>query len=51
MMRAAYDPRAAAPARHEARWERHAPWVAPLLTVALVAVAMLVMFTSHGSVA
>ena len=30
-------------------WERSAPWVAPLLTAALVALATFLMYTSCGA--
>jgi hypothetical protein len=31
------------------RWERSAPWVAPLLTAAVLALATFVMFASSGA--
>lgn len=40
------------PPRHDAphrQWERTAPWMAPLVTVGVLALATFVMFTSCGA--
>ena len=43
---AGFERRASAP---HGPWERSAPWVAPLLTAAVIALATFVMFASCGA--